>query len=756
MTFMHAGLALAGVLCIAVPILIHLLLRQRRRPIVWAAMRFLMEAYKRQRRKLRLQQLILLLVRCAMILLIALAIGRPLLEQSGLLGGSGRVVYFLVDNGLAAGATSDTSESALDRHRAAVREMIAELSADDQAGLVALGGPAAALVVPASSDHGAVTSLLDGLQVVDSATDLSGALDRVAPEINAARESGAEVVLVILSDFYTGSADVSQPLSTALVDFDDIKVIASPPRASSPGNVQIVGVEPLRSVVLTGSGGVASDQNVRVTLRRTGPIQSEAGTSRIKLRVSGAEQQADDAIREQVVRWKPGQSEATVWVKLDAATEGETSEGQVLTASIDRDAVDGDNTFRRTIAVREALAVGVIDQRRFGGGPGADSKAAADWIRLALQPTTGTPVDVYDIEPAQVDAPTLAGLDAVFVPSPHLIQEGGWDRLRQFADRGGMVIVTPPAGVAVHLWPDAMERSFGVGWRLAREVTTAPEAGWRLDEHSFGSLLTLIESELPTLVRPVVVDRTLAIEEVTTGTQTVLSLRDGRPWLVAAEPGEGDDTDAARARESGRGLLIYLGSAPELAWSTLPAMPLMVPLTQELVRQGVGEASGAWSMIAGGALGASPATARFERIGSGDVIMVDPERTYGESAVRHAGVWRALDAAARSRGLVAVNADPAAGRLAVQTEGVVRGWLAEALGDGTVGDELGAGVSWYDPVAPGRMLSSDERGSPVALPLLIAALALALLEALLARWFSHASIDGLGVSVGGATAGGSA
>ncbi|MCA9310509.1 MAG: BatA domain-containing protein, partial [Phycisphaerales bacterium] len=730
MTFMHAGLALAGVLCVAIPILIHLLLRQRRRPIVWAAMRFLMEAYKRQRRKLRLQQLILLALRCLLILMLAAALARPLLQQAGLMGGTGRIVYFLIDNGLASG-TSDApgTPTALDRHREAALAMLGELGPDDQAGLVALGGPADALVTPASSDHGAVATLIENLTTVDSATDFSGGLGRLNAELRAAADTGSEIVLVLLSDFYLASADVSQPLTASLADVGDITVVASPPRASSPGNVQITGVDPLRSVVLTGSGGVASDQNVQVTLRRWGPAVTEAATTQLNVRVSDAEPRPDDVQHQQSVRWKPGQSEATAWVKLDSTTSEDGATGQVLTASIDRDALPGDNTFRRTIEVRESLVVGLVDQRRFGSGPGAMSKTAADWLRLALQPTTGTPVDIREIEPAQVDAPTLSGLDAVFVPSPHLVQEDGWRRLRQFADRGGMVIVTPPAGVAVHLWPDAMERAFETGWRLARETgAEGSDNGWRLDENTFGPLMTLIESELTSLVRPVVIDRMLAIEAITPGTQTILSLRDGQPWLIAAAPGgesRGEDDG------EGRGLLIYLASAPELEWTTLPAMPLMVPLTQELVRQGVGQASGAWSTIAGASVTPGPMTTRLQRVGGDEQILIDTQR-YGQQAVRRAGVWRAVDDADHTRALVAVNADPVGGRLEVQAEGVVRTWIAEAVGAENVNDELGSGgVAWFDPAAPARILSAEERGSPVALPLLIAALVLALIEMLL-------------------------
>ena len=62
MTFVTAGLAVAGVLGMAIPIIIFLLWRQRRTPIEWGAMRFLLEAYRKHRRRLRFEQLLLLAV----------------------------------------------------------------------------------------------------------------------------------------------------------------------------------------------------------------------------------------------------------------------------------------------------------------------------------------------------------------------------------------------------------------------------------------------------------------------------------------------------------------------------------------------------------------------------------------------------------------------------------------------------------------------------------------------------------------------
>lgn len=70
----------------SVPLLIHLFNRQRHKPMKWAAMRFVMAAYKRTRRRAQLENLLLLLLRMAAVALLALAIARPFVGDSSPLG----------------------------------------------------------------------------------------------------------------------------------------------------------------------------------------------------------------------------------------------------------------------------------------------------------------------------------------------------------------------------------------------------------------------------------------------------------------------------------------------------------------------------------------------------------------------------------------------------------------------------------------------------------------------------------------------
>ena len=67
-------LALAG---ISVPVLIHLFRRKKTRPVSWAAMRFLRQAAEARKKRVKLEDLLLMLLRCLALAAVVIALARP-------------------------------------------------------------------------------------------------------------------------------------------------------------------------------------------------------------------------------------------------------------------------------------------------------------------------------------------------------------------------------------------------------------------------------------------------------------------------------------------------------------------------------------------------------------------------------------------------------------------------------------------------------------------------------------------------------
>lgn len=538
MSVLHTSLLAAGLACIAIPIIIHLLMNRRRKPVMWGAMRFLEEAFRRTRRRLLLEKWLLLAVRCLLVALIALALARPLIGSLGAAGNSGRTVYLVIDNSLAAQAADESGTTALDRHKAAAKEALAALAAGrggnadsgDRVAIIALGAPAEPLVLPPAPDTGAIAPLIDALTPTAARADFAGAMALIAGSLrpeSAETDSAAaaprpdRAVVILFSDFFDGSADLGpEGASTAAQGSAlagvrlprGVTLIATEPAPQGTPNVSITAVEPLRSVVLGASGAedaaaAGSGEQVRISLRRSGPGIDGPLATTVRARLSPPDAAANPGPESRiVVRWSPGQETITTAIALppvplrDPRAEGDPSTtstggmgGAVITVAIDRDALGGDNQWQRPVELREALRVGIVAPTRFGRAGGVDRLDAAAWIRIALAPRAegaggaggagGGEIEVVNIEPASLDAARLAAMDAVFLPRPDLLPDGAWPRIRLFIENGGLAVVMPPADVNVHLWGDAFTRALEPGWtpaRQAREVSPRTGPGARL------------------------------------------------------------------------------------------------------------------------------------------------------------------------------------------------------------------------------------------------------------------------------------
>src|SRR5829696_6738730 len=83
MAFINLSL-LAGGLCVAIPIVLHLIMRQRPKPMVFPAMRFIQQRRIANQRRLQLRHWLLLALRCGAIGLAALALARPSVASAAL------------------------------------------------------------------------------------------------------------------------------------------------------------------------------------------------------------------------------------------------------------------------------------------------------------------------------------------------------------------------------------------------------------------------------------------------------------------------------------------------------------------------------------------------------------------------------------------------------------------------------------------------------------------------------------------------
>jgi hypothetical protein len=714
MSFVTLPLAIAGLVGMVIPIIIHLLARQRRKPIAWAAMRFLIEAYQRQRRRLQLEQLLLLALRCLIVGVLGASLARPVLRAAGVLDlGGARAVYLVIDNGLTSSLRREDGTTALAAHLEQARTIIGKLDAADAVGLITAGGPARPLVVPPSTDHAGALEALDAIAATESPADVRGALAILGAALEERDDEDRTTLAYLISEFRAGSAALEDPLPRTLVRLPErARLLATVPSVEPVGNTQVVAIEPVRSMMLPGA--MDGSGQVTVRLRRSG---GDLGAEVSRVRLEGKDLVH---LEPRQVEWKPGQTESDVEFRVAFATQGERQ--VALRAVIDDDALGADNGRLALLESREHIRVVLVDRRSFGMAGTLEELSAGQWIRRALEPSKDSPMQVIEVEPAALDPTDLRRCDVVILPRPDLVADGAWEDLRRFVDRGGMLFVTPPGGVRVHQWPERLVQAMVLPWRLAPEVSEPREPLGIDDQETPGELLRLISAEIGELLRPVVVHRTLPVAEHSHA-RVVLRLSDGAPLLLAATPGEGAGPEPGAAPSSG--LLLYLSVAPELGWTNLPSRPLMVPLLHESIRQGLSQIRAGRQSTVG--------VMRTDALPPAAAALLDPDgrRVAIEGArsveLPRSGLWTIADSAGQPLALHAVNLDPRGGATDLQPQSAVGSWLN---GCGT--------WEFVDPSGVGAALARVESGAPVSRSLLLLLLVLVVAETTLARWFSHA------------------
>ena len=180
-----------GVLLGIIPFIIHLMNRRRFRRVEWAPMRHLKLTIRRNRRRIQIEQLLLLLLRIALPVLLFLFLARPVLNPTGLerwiVGGGRSSQVVLVDDSLSMGYASG-GPPAFHRAREVAGSILGAAQPQDRLTLVAASAPKTpvfhevegvrreelssdVLAMPISETHAAWPTVLEGVdEVVQSCT----------------------------------------------------------------------------------------------------------------------------------------------------------------------------------------------------------------------------------------------------------------------------------------------------------------------------------------------------------------------------------------------------------------------------------------------------------------------------------------------------------------------------------------------------------------------------------------------------------
>ncbi|HEX6694457.1 MAG TPA: VWA domain-containing protein [Longimicrobiales bacterium] len=242
--------ALLGLgLAVTIPLVLHLLHRHHGPRVVFPALRYLRRAERESARRVRLRQILLLLLRIGAVLLVAAAAARPFLHSGGL-GHVPTAVVIILDNSMSAGAVID-DERVLEVLKARALETLEGAKPEDRFWLLRAGAPDE----PAyPGDAVAIARLVRETEPTSAGADISAVIARAGSILQSGAAGRAQEIHV-LSDMQSSGFPARVPAN------NDASVIVWRPRTEVPPNRSVTAV--------TIGGGIAPGANERSSVSAT-------------------------------------------------------------------------------------------------------------------------------------------------------------------------------------------------------------------------------------------------------------------------------------------------------------------------------------------------------------------------------------------------------------------------------------------------------------------------------------------------------
>ena len=518
-------LFLAALGAVAVPVIIHLIFRLRKRVVPFGTLRFLQKIVQRNRRRLRLRDIILLILRALAVALLALAFARPFFVGPATSSSDEqRDVAFVLDDSfsMSAGRLARTN---FDEAKALISDELSNLKTGDRAALVlATGG--GRIVSPLTADIGAVTATLRATPLSYEKAELSGAL-RAAGGLLAGSDAPRRVVSVA-SDLQRSSWNET---TLAALPASDVTYQSILPPTQAP-NLAVVDARPV-------SEFWSPNIPVRIAARIANYGTTAATGVSVRLRVG-----ADLSPRAALTVDVPAGGETTRELQFLSAAGGEYR----AVVEIDgRDGLTADDRRNFVLRLRDKIRV-VCAQEEIRQGPKRYDDASY-FLRMALEPrigsaATGTsPFSAERVETRWLDAAALRASDAACIIGARDLTEGQVAALADWVKEGGGLLMAPGEEEG-DVPGEALERKLAEAGLLA-----ATSRGAFLSGSSFYDALPLTTRDMahpiwqpfakvpPTsdVMRAKIIDQLEPAEDA----QVVASFEGGRPAVVELQAGRG-------------------------------------------------------------------------------------------------------------------------------------------------------------------------------------------------------------------------
>jgi hypothetical protein len=718
---------------VSVPIIIHLLNRRNFQRVVWAAMRFLNTSVEKNQRRMRIEDMILLALRCLLVVLIALMLARPALRSNNLafLGAKATVVL-LLDNSYSM-CQSDGVSTRFDKARLAAEEMVGSLPSGSSVALLLASDIVNPVIAEPTLDANLVRKVIREARVSDHATDLLPAFKQAVDILRKTRNLQKEICLV--TD--------NQALGwKQMLELE--KLFAEARKQQVQTRVVMVGEPETQNIGVSrltiSSGLTPLNQPIRVEAQVRNYGREEVKSVKVSLAVDG-----DVPMDEAVVDVLPAGTAKGVSLFARLRSEGYHS----IMVRVPADRLPADD--RRTLAVRAIREVRVL---LADGDPGREPRdSQVFFLRHALQPVPVPEASQYYIKTTVIPGLELASArfddyDAVILANVSEVPANMLPALELFVKRGGGLMVFPGQNIQFASYNDGLLKRHNLlpaAFGQVKGDASRDEQYATLQEKDYEHPLVDLWNDpgngtlnsarffryfelLPAAWKPEPKDNGARDKFPGAGEpKIVLRYQDGNP--------------AVMEREFGLGRVIQFSSTANTGWNDLPVRPAFVPFMHRCLGAVAQHQDDALNVRVGQRF-----TYRLqnEQIGK-DVVIVppgDPAKaqrdltrlelvqgvpTIQYDATHYGGAYDATISGDLKR-VIRFAAQPDASESALESLSVDQMHILE---------NSAQVIRWRLGISLRELVIKERVGTELWLPLLVAVILLAMVETFLAQWFSR-------------------
>ncbi|MBN2294306.1 MAG: BatA domain-containing protein [Pirellulales bacterium] len=605
MTFLTPLFLIAAVAG-TIPVILHMINRQKAREVPFSTLRFLRISVKKTRRKQRIHDILLMLLRAAVLVLIAVGLAAPTLTSlPALLGsGSGSAVAIILDNSASMG-TIDEGNPRFETARKAAYQILDQLEDGDQVALFLTGGPAFPEQGRLDRTHERVRQMLAAARVSHERADLGVAVQQ-ARALLTDTEAGHRQIYIIsdMQKLSWESLAKSQPAETDKKDQDEeIPVIIVDCNRAPKPNVAVAGVRLEAPVPVAGLPITAT-----VELFNSASVPQKR---LLELYTDGSKRATSPAL----------EIPAGGRVRHDFQFSfelGGLHRGEVRLSGEDGCPLDDRRFF--AIDIDRGIPVAVVKNEKHEIPYLEDTFYLEQ--ALSAGPSGGSALQLTTLTAADLPSEPLSQYKIVYCVNLPAPSSEAADRLARYVENGGNLFWIAGDRIEPEAYnnADAQTNNRLLPARLgqvrlatdetitATDDTDTDQAGKTRDSWNIAQL----DKEYPafeTLLDPAALYRSVLVYQH-------VSLEKGSELLSAAEGGdEARDKTGLRVlarlddgqpilveRSLGHGKILMLGTSVHTGWTNLPLRPIFLPMMVRIAFELTGAEQGRYQALAGAPL----------------------------------------------------------------------------------------------------------------------------------------------------------